>query len=76
MAVKRGEAENAFETAKFIPWSKRRRESSVVVRKGYLSLSENEAWESEEVNILLVICSNILIGVLQDEAKGSLWKIV
>ena len=38
--------------------------------------SGEEGWDSEEVDISLMSCLNVLIGGLQDEVKGSFWEVV
>ena len=38
--------------------------------------SGEDGWDSEEVNILLMSCLNVLIGGLQEEVNGSFWEIL
>ena len=58
--VERGDEENAVATAKFIAWSSRSQESSEEVNRGYSSREDMEERRSEEVDILLMNCLEML----------------
>ena len=72
--VERGDEENVVTTAKFISWSSRSRESSEEVNKGYSSGEDAEERGSEEVNILLMNCLDMLASGMQKEGEGSFWE--
>ena len=72
--VKRGDEENVVDTAKFISWSRRSRESSAEVRRGYSSWEDEEERKSEEVNILLMKHLDVLANGMQMEGKRSFWE--
>ena len=67
--VERGDEENAVATAKFISWSSRSRESSKEVSKGYSSGEDVEERGSEEFDILLMNCLDMLASRMQKEGE-------
>ena len=73
--VERGDEENMVATAKFISWSSRSRESSEEVNKGYSSGGDAEERRSEEVDILLMNCLDMLASGMQKEGEQSLWEV-
>ena len=72
--VERGDKENAVDTAKFISWSRRSRESSEEVRRGYSSWEDEEERGSEEVDILLMNHLDVLTSKMQKEGERSFWE--
>ena len=62
------------DTAKFISWSRRSWESSEEVRRGYLSWEDEEERGSEEVDILLMNCLDVLASRVQKEGERSFWE--
>ena len=71
--VERGDEENMVDTAKFISWLRRSRESSEEVRRGYLSWDDQEEQGSEEVDILLMNHLDVLTSRVQKEGERSFW---
>ena len=72
--VESGDEENVVDTTKFISWSRRSRESSEEVRRGYSSGEDEGEWGSEEVNILLMNCLDMLASGMQKEGERSFWE--
>ena len=74
--VERGDEENTVEMAKFISWSRRSRESSAEVRRGYSSWEDDDERELKEVDISLMNCLDVLASGVQKERKRGFWKFL
>ena len=72
--VERGDEENVVTTTKFISWSRRSRESSEEVKRGYSSGGDEEERGSEEVDILLMNCLDVLENGVEKEGERSFWE--
>ena len=73
--VERGVEENAVDTARFISWLRRSRESLAEVRRGYSSWEDEKERESKEVDISLMNRLDILASGVQKEGERSFWGL-
>ena len=73
--VERGDEENAVETAKFISWSRRSRESLAEVRRGY-SWGDDDEQELKEVDISLMNRLDVLASGMQKEGERGFWELL